>query len=164
MLLNLRDVFVSQNSKIQVDYLLDLSDLSINGAYPLALPVQVHAMAENRAGLVRLYLDVSFVYHGCCDRCGDEFERSIKNHFEHILVLTLSGDSDDEYIETPDYELELDELVTADVILDMPSKFLCKDDCKGLCAVCGKNLNNDKCSCNKDRTDPRLEVLKQLLN
>ena len=48
-------------------------------------------------------------------------------------------------------------------ILDMDSKFLCREDCKGLCPKCGKNLNLGPCGCGKE-TDPRFAVLEQLLD
>ena len=50
-----------------------------------------------------------------------------------------------------------------DVVLNLPSKVLCKDDCKGLCPQCGKNLNDGPCDC-KEPVDPRLAGLLELLN
>ena len=47
--------------------------------------------------------------------------------------------------------------------LDMETKFLCREDCKGLCPTCGKNLNLGPCGCRK-QTDPRFAVLEQLLD
>ncbi|MGB9809870.1 MAG: YceD family protein, partial [Caldanaerobacter sp.] len=49
------------------------------------------------------------------------------------------------------------------VILSLPMKFLCKEDCKGLCPICGTNLNYGSCSCKREDIDPRLEVLSKLL-
>ena len=56
-----------------------------------------------------------------------------------------------------------DEVVISDIILNYPQKYLCKDDCKGLCPECGKNLNEGDCGCNKTQVDSRLEILKQLM-
>ena len=58
----------------------------------------------------------------------------------------------------------LDRVVkTTCFILDMESKFLCREDCKGLCPVCGRNLNLGSCDCGK-KIDPRFAVLEQLLD
>ena len=84
-------------------------------------------------------------------------------NFEHYLVTSLSGDQNDDYIETPDHTIDLDELLTADILLELPSKFLCSDNCKGLCPKCGANLNETTCNCTTKQIDPRLEVLKQLI-
>ncbi len=69
----------------------------------------------------------------------------------------------DDYIETPDFTLELDEVVISDIILHYPQKYLCKDDCRGLCPKCGKNLNEGDCGCDRTQVDSRLEILKQLM-
>ena len=63
----------------------------------------------------------------------------------------------------PDLVLDLDALAEEDVVLNLPSKVLCKEDCKGLCPQCGKNLNDGPCDC-KEPVDPRLAGLLDLLN
>ena len=55
-------------------------------------------------------------------------------------------------------------LLRDDILLELPTKFLCKPDCKGLCSQCGQNLNLGDCGCNQRRIDPRLEVLQQFFN
>ena len=84
--------------------------------------------------------------------------------FEHKLAQTLVDDGNDDYIETPDFKLELDDIVISDILLSLPQKNLCKGDCKGLCQICGKNLNEGDCSCDKREIDPRLEMLKQFMD
>ena len=56
------------------------------------------------------------------------------------------------------------ELVREDIILSLPYRFLCREDCKGLCPVCGKNLNTGSCGCRSGKVDPRLEILKKLID
>ena len=86
-------------------------------------------------------------------------------NFEHILLKdpNAAGASDD-YILTEGNSLDLDELVVSDILLELPTKLLCKEDCKGLCSSCGRNLNEGKCGCEEKTVDPRLEVLRQLLD
>ena len=83
-----------------------------------------------------------------------------------ILVPKLANDADadfDEYVVVPNGILDLNEFITEEIQLFLPSKILCKPDCKGLCYKCGKNLNFGNCSCKKD-VDPRMEALLQLLD
>ena len=75
----------------------------------------------------------------------------------------LSNLSGDDYIEAPDYMLDTDALLRDDILLELPSKFLCKDSCKGLCPKCGKNLNMGRCGCPEKEPDPRLAALSKLL-
>ena len=83
--------------------------------------------------------------------------------FEHILVQKLNTDNDD-YLVCADSVLDLEELARTDILLELPTKVLCSEDCKGLCSQCGKNLNEGECSCEKKQIDPRLAILSQLLD
>ena len=163
MILDLKSLFVTEGLVIHQDYSLDMSNIVLNGEKPFASPVKVGIRAENRAGLVKLSLATSFDYKKPCDRCGTDVSKSLCFDFEHYLVTSLSGDQNDDYIETPDHTIDIDELVVTDVLLELPSKNLCSDSCKGLCPKCGANLNEKTCGCSTTITDPRLEVLKQLL-
>ena len=58
----------------------------------------------------------------------------------------------------------MDELVMTDVTLELPFQLLCREECKGLCPVCGADLNETTCNCNTKKVDPRLEKLKMLLD
>ena len=79
-----------------------------------------------------------------------------------MLVKALNTEND-EYVVCQDNQLDIDELVRADLFLELPNKVLCREDCKGLCGQCGKNLNFDSCECEKKPIDPRLAVLGKLL-
>lgn len=163
MLLDLKKVFLVENESLTTEYDLDLHELTFNGVNPLKTPVRVKAAAVNEAGVVSLKITASFEYSAPCDRCGEETIAAFDYSFEHTLVQSLSGENDGDYIEIPDCQLDLDELVTSDIILELPSKYLCEEDCKGLCPKCGQNLNKGGCKCDLRQTDPRLEVLKELL-
>jgi uncharacterized protein len=61
-------------------------------------------------------------------------------------------------------ELDMQELVREQVMLNLQMKPLCDESCKGICPKCGTDLNTGTCTCEKKETDPRLEVLKKLLD
>ncbi len=164
MLFELKSVFQNEGEVKQVNYELDVADIDIDGVFPFRTPINVTATANNRASLVNLTIEACFDYIRCCDRCGEEFTRNMKMNFVHKLAQTLVDDGNDDYIETPDFKLELDEIVISDILLSLPHKNLCKDDCKGLCQICGQNLNKGECSCDRRQIDPRLEILKQFMD
>lgn len=164
MLFELKSVFLTEGEEKQVKYKLDVADIDIDGVFPFRTPVDVTATANNRASLVTLTLGCTFDYVRNCDRCGDEFMSKMDMTFTHKLAQTLVDDGNDDYIETPDFKLELDEVVISDILLSLPQKNLCKKDCKGLCQSCGKNLNEGECTCDKRQIDPRLEILKQFMD
>lgn len=164
MLFELKSVFQNEGEEKQVNYKLDIADIDIDGVFPFRTPIDVTATAKNRASLVSLTIRACFGYSRSCDRCSTEFTREMDMLFEHKLAQTLVDDGNDDYIETPDFKLELDDVVISDILLSLPQKNLCKEDCKGLCQICGKNLNEGDCSCDKREIDLRLEMLKQFMD
>ena len=164
MLLSLKDIFVNDGMKSEHRYSLSLSDVELSGIYPFKSDVSVYALIQNKTGLVTIDIDVEYLYSRPCDRCFVEVEKNVTEHFSHRLVESLESDDNDEYIEATDCKLDLSELVTTDILLSLPSKYLCMGDCQGLCHKCGHNLNLGDCDCDKREIDPRLEALKQLLD
>jgi len=97
-----------------------------------------------------------------CDRCSGTFE-STKTTQLHVTIVEEDDGDDPEYFALEGDEIDLDEILSTCFILDMETKFLCDEDCKGLCSSCGKNLNLGPCECRK-QIDPRFAVLEQLLD
>ena len=164
MVLDLKDVFACEGTSYHVDTTLDLRREEIRGGYPFTSDVKISADFQNRSGMVTLEICTDFDYTADCDRCSESVTRRFEYRFFHRLIANLEEEYNDEYIETPDMTLDLSELVLSDVLLELPSKFLCKGDCQGLCQKCGQNLNLGYCDCVKQEIDPRLEKLKQLLD
>jgi uncharacterized protein len=106
-----------------------------------------------------------------CSRCLEPFALPVDAAFDlryHPQELN-TGDEDREIAEddlsTAFYEheqIDLGQLMREQFLLSLPMKPLCGDDCKGLCPICGANLNKTTCGCRRDWDDPRLAVLKTL--
>lgn len=163
MVIKLEYIFNNEGSVLPFDFQLDLSDFSIGQKKPFPKLFKVEGKAFNKTDVVRIKATAASVICTQCDRCAGDFERPFEVSTEHILVTTLNDESNDDFILVRDMCLDLAPLIREDILLELPSKILCKTDCKGLCISCGKNLNNGQCSCPKP-IDPRLEALKQLLN
>ena len=163
MLLQLKNLFLEDGGKIDLHYEMDLSQTEISGVRPFVSPVSVKAQAENRAGAVHLNADVAFVFCAPCDRCAADTQRDYHFSFHHILVNALNDEENDSFLLVENEALELDDLLREDILLELPAKYLCKPNCKGLCPQCGKNLNEGKCGCSDHQIDPRLEVLRELM-
>ena len=101
-------------------------------------------------------------YKKVCDRCGKEFKKAKNVSFACMLAEELQNEDNDEIVLLEDGVVDVGELARTAFILDMDTKTLCSEDCKGLCPRCGADLNLGPCSCKKE-TDPRLAVLAKLL-
>ena len=83
--------------------------------------------------------------------------------FESMLAAELEDEENDDIILLDgDMQLDLEELLGDVFLLNMDTKNLCSQDCKGLCPGCGADLNREPCRCKKE-IDPRLSKLAQLL-
>ncbi len=164
MIIDLKRIFVNDNSSLPLDYSLDLSSLEYMGEYPLKTPVRIKGEVSNGASLVRLLATISYDFEAPCDRCGTASLDKRSVTVDKSLAASIEGEESDTILLVPDMKLDLDELVYTEVLLSFPMKHLCKEDCKGICSKCGKNLNDGKCDCPEKEIDPRLAALADLLN
>lgn len=162
MLIELNNIFNTDGAALQLDYTMTLSAYELNGTCPFQTPVSIVGQIRNNVGIVSLAAKASFTYSGCCDRCAEAVARDFTVHMDHLLVTHLNNEENDDYLVVDNGILDLDELALADILLALPSKILCQDDCQGLCPICGQNLNQSHCNCKKP-VDPRLAALMQLL-
>ena len=164
MRIDLTNLFNGSKEAVSVDYTLNLGDLVYGTYKPVQKDVKINGSVYEKADVVYLDINISFEFNGVCDRCAEEITKNFSFRLNKILVPSMAGDAEfDDYIVVESGVLDLDELVEEEVQLFLPSKMLCSDDCKGLCAKCGKNLNLGKCDCKKD-VDPRMAALLQLLD
>lgn len=124
--------------------------------------VEFEGSISSAAGLVKFSGKAGFTIKTECARCLEPIERKESIDIEHYLVKTDCGDDDDLYIPVEGGVFNPEELICEDISLSLPYRFLCREDCKGLCPKCGKNLNLGPCGCPAD-IDPRLEKLQSLL-
>mgnify|MGYP000370440041 CR=1 FL=1 len=89
----------------------------------------------NRAGIVCIEAQATVEVFTDCDRCASSIDRVFDIPVSHTLVTSLNDEENDELILVEDMHFELDPLVREDIFLTLPSKILCKEDCKGVCLV-----------------------------
>ena len=163
MFLDLREIIGVPGESVSFEFEPDLSD-AIDGSI---VAIKNHPRAAgnvtNRAGVLTFSAIVDAVCVCVCARCLVEFEHPI--HQQISQFLTEGGDDGDD----PDsYLLQGDginagEIVTTEFLLSLDNLCFCRDDCAGLCDICGIDLNSESCNCSSD-CDPRLAALAQLLD
>ena len=144
---------------------VDLSDLLYGTSYPVSEPVLAKGTVRNTAGVLVMTGEISTCIHGVCDRCASDFDRDVNIPMNVVLVNELANEeNEDEWVFPLEADsADLEDIVRTVFVLNMDSKMLCSPDCKGLCHRCGKNLNYEACTCQKE-IDPRFAALKQLLD
>jgi len=103
-----------------------------------------------------------------CDRCCKEFNQTVKSKYKMIYLLRSIEDAEEEinitYLSPDTHIIDLSNDVRDYMILSIPMKRLCKEDCKGLCDKCGTDLNEKQCECKDSEIDDRWKVLTELKN
>lgn len=106
-----------------------------------------------------------------CDKCLEPFEFAIEEEFQVTLLpknaLNIEGERelDSQELEVSFYEnsfISFYNIISEEIRLALPFRKLCSSDCKGLCPVCGKNLNKESCSCKVIKKTSPFAVLKDL--
>lgn len=101
-----------------------------------------------------------------CSRCLEDVETTFQIGISKELDFRESTqdriDDLDEISYIVGYDLDVDQLIYNEILLDFPLQVLCKDDCKGICNVCGTNLNNGTCQCDRTVGDPRMSIFQDV--
>lgn len=151
MILQLREIFQIEGMHLPVSYEITPEELSEVRGYTFAAPVAVSGEFYNRAGIVTLKYTVSCTLDVVCDRCLTELKRDYSYDFSHTVVPSLQSEGDiyDTYLVAQHDSIDMNETAISDLLLMLPTKMLCREDCKGLCDICGCNLNEGTCDCRK---------------
>lgn len=162
MWLDLKDIIEVPGAEAPFSCELGTERLDFPSVRRFLSPPRAEGRVVNTAGVLTLEGELTADMVCVCDRCGREFEST--KTMELSVPLVADAESDDPEVYTVEGNgIELDDVLETCLILDMETKFLCREDCKGLCPTCGKDLNEGPCSCQKP-VDPRLAVLGQLLD
>ncbi len=165
MKLGLAKIIDCPGASVSFSDSVDLSDLRFGSCCPVSEPVTASGTIRNTAGVLVMKGMIETTIHGVCDRCAAEFTEKKEIPLDVVLVTELANEeNEDEWVFPLEGDsADLDDIIRTVFVLNMDSKLLCKEDCKGMCCRCGKNLNDGPCNCQKE-LDPRFAALRQLLN
>jgi uncharacterized protein len=165
---------------------VDFKEQFAPGAIDLGADCQQRAalVAEGRAQLVqehhgkhhvikdiRINGQLSTRVEAACARCLEPVTRAVERQFD-LLYRPQGSDAGKEELSVTAADAEigyyqgdgllLEDVLREQVLLSLPVKTLCQEDCKGLCPQCGQNLNVELCACTQPLSDPRWSTLKSL--
>ncbi len=162
MRLKLQSIIHNPGATLPFDFSMDLSEVDFYGEHPVTQPVHVSGVVRNTADVLSLTGEASAELSLVCDRCMKHFQRVKSVPLQFVLAQELVDEEEGEIVLLDGDELDVEELAYTAYVLDLDTKNLCSDDCKGLCSGCGADLNTEACRCQKE-IDPRWAALSQLL-
>lgn len=167
MIIDLSSFFDKTTLSMEINETLDLDCIDVNGRdIYFTEPVKITGKIYKVSNDMILEGKIKYKYKENCARCLKEFEKEIYTDLSGKLVEESKAEEDrddEEAIPFKDKKLNLKNAIVSQIILSFPMKSICKADCKGLCPMCGKNLNKGECDCEVDDIDPRMAKLKELL-
>lgn len=170
MLVNLTDIFTSDNKSITEVIMLERESVQIGrDSYQIVKKEPIELTISNiGTGKAIVKADTSFVVMMNCDRCLKSVEYPFHLSFEVKVdspdVKKLEEEQDENENFMDGYHLNVDDLIYSEMILNWPTKILCREDCKGICRVCGKDLNTGSCGCDTFVPSPGLAGIKEIFN
>ena len=175
-MIDITDVLSCENKEVCRTVSIELESFqSKMGDFPILnkSPIELRiANRENKHLLIQG--EANFVIAIPCDRCLEEVPTTI--HFDidkdlplnEELVENVAEDDREDEMDDTDYligfNLDVDRLIYIEILVNWPMKVLCKDDCKGICKVCGHNLNKGECGCQRTELDPRMAAIQDVFN
>lgn len=169
MIIELEDLFKKDNYNKELDIDIDYNEY--NSGYDLykvksksLLHVELFHYTDKRftlKGNIDLKIDIP------CDRCLDSVERDFDISFSKEFDLqkevsdNVNETEEAKYI-TQNCMLDINKIIDDELMVAWPVKVLCKEDCKGLCIVCGHNLNAGDCGCDRVVLDPRMAAIQDI--
>ncbi len=129
--------------------------------------VRVQVLLEKTKDHILLRTTLSVNRHCECDRCLKRYDREFYNEYHMFYIHDIANkhlyDEDVVTVIRKDQDfIDISTDVREFAMLSIPMKNLCKEDCKGLCPRCGKDLNEGECNCEKEKIDSRWLTLKEL--
>jgi uncharacterized protein len=132
--------------------------------------VEVSALLKRIRETLYLEGEIQTVVEMGCSRCLESARLPINAIFKYVLTPAETEQQEEkelcaeemDFVYYQDDLIDLDPLVAEQIILQIPMRVLCQEDCKGLCPHCGINRNTGSCQCHEGQIDSRLAVLKKL--
>ena len=169
MKVDLTDIKALENREVEKRVPVDLVTFDSKlGKFPITKKedVALHIRNEENKrlfvqGTTELTIEIP------CDRCLEEVPTDIHFSIDKDIKLEDSVVHDED-VEDNDYligfNLDIDRLIYGEILVNWPMKVLCREDCKGICKVCGMNLNKGNCDCQRTELDPRMAAIQDVFN
>lgn len=168
----MRDTYARE--RLRARLLLSMGEEGLHES-PAGSPADLDLVLESSPDGIRVTGTIAGTLPLECTRCTAPvdfpFEAEVDEFFTRATLPLLSPEGREE-VEVPREEsyrlegdeLELNEMVNDQIILSLPIRRLCREDCRGVCPSCGADLNREECGCGETPDDPRLEKLRQWLD
>jgi uncharacterized protein len=168
MLMNLSDVLSDQHKPVEAMVSLEMEEFRMkSGSYPVVEKEPVHVNVTHiKDKELQIQAETKVTILIPCDRCLEDVRQEFPLKFtKHVDLGKPDAELEEGFDESnfiDGYHLDVDKMLYNEILIGWPTKVLCSEDCKGICNVCGQNLNVGTCNCEDTGIDPRMSVVRDL--
>lgn len=162
MIIDISKVISTKDKSIKSNCTVDMDIFDSQlGSFPIInkKPFELSVVNDNSKH-INISCDTKIRFCIPCDRCLEDVDVNIDISINKTFSIQdgmIQIDEDEELtFVNEEKELDVDRLLFDEILVNWPSKVLCKEDCKGICFKCGANLNVNPCECDRKVLDPRM--------
>jgi uncharacterized protein len=164
MTIDVSDLLRRRTTKREINIVIEESDLfGSNDEVQCKKPIEISGVLTLVGDILDLSCRVNTELLLQCSRCLEKFSYSVDFDLNEKFSSN-PGNKDEDIILIDSDNIDITEIIENSIIVTLPLKILCNENCKGLCQYCGKDLNNSTCNCDNKDVDPRLAKLKDLFS
>lgn len=161
MKLNIGSVLRNEGSTLNIDAVIEPGRLEYLGnSFDFQEPLHITGTVRSIGGSIELRGNISGSYAASCDSCGKPVVGELNIPIDET-INSETEDFDPECFSLNGTVLDISGLINSLIFENLPMRLLCREDCKGLCSICGCNLNDTVCNCDHTVYDPRLAILRE---
>jgi uncharacterized protein len=166
MTINVSTILKEIGGRLDIDGNVELSDTDFLGEmYHFDKPVKVKGHVSNNGKSLILKAECTGSMTTQCARCMKDIDVPIRFEIDENLVQSDEENSEDEdVVFFEGVEIDIADITANAFLMNVEGKYLCSEDCKGLCQTCGADLNEGDCGCSHDDVDPRWAALVDIMN
>lgn len=164
MTIDVSSILKENGGRVDIDGYAALSDTEFLGEYHFKEPLHVWGSVSNNGKSLILRARAEGSMQTSCARCMKDITVPVGFDIDENLVVGESAENvDEDVIVLGDAKFDADDIVFENFLMNVEGKYLCGEDCRGLCANCGKDLNEGECDCAKQAIDPRWSQLLDIM-
>ena len=165
MIIDVSSILKETGGKIDVNAKVDFADVDFLGeSFHFTSPIDLCGEIYNNGKSLKLTLKATGEMEVHCSRCMSPIVKELKFDVIEDFMQDDGEAVDEDIILFSGTKIDIGEIVLNSFFMNVDGKYLCSEDCKGLCPKCGKNLNEGSCDCEDDDIDPRWAALREIMD
>ncbi len=164
MIIDLSDIIKDYGGKMNVSASVEMDDVDFLGeSFVFDKPLVLKGTIVNNTKSLELSAKASGSMKTHCARCGKALDVPVEFDISEILARDDAEITDEETVVFSGEKLDITDIVMNNFLMNVSGKYLCSEDCKGLCQKCGADLNEGDCGCDREEIDPRWADLQKIM-